>query len=76
MLSIAGIRNRTRRVFYGWWIVAGSVVLQSLFSSMYLQAFGAYLVKFEAGFGWSRTSLAGAYSLARVESSIIGPIQG
>jgi MFS family permease len=30
----------------------------------------------QADFGWSKTALAGAYSLQRVESGMLGPLQG
>ncbi|MPZ15184.1 MAG: MFS transporter [Chloroflexi bacterium] len=64
------------RVFYGWWIVGGAVLLQGLSGVFLLHSFGAYLVYLQSEFGWSRTLIAGAYSLSRVESGLIGPLQG
>jgi hypothetical protein len=31
---------------------------------------------FEREFGWSRTAISGAFSLARIESEFLGPIEG
>ena len=34
------------------------------------------MVALERQFGWSRTALSGAFSLARVEGAILGPVEG
>jgi sugar phosphate permease len=52
------------RVFYGWWIVGAGVGVQALVSGLQFQAFGTYIVLLENDFGWSRTSLSAAFSLA------------
>lgn len=64
------------RVFYGWWIVLAGVGIHMLGSALMLQSFGAYMVLLERDFGWSKTLLSGAFSLARIESGILGPLQG
>lgn len=73
---ILTLRRLRGQVFYGWWIVAGAAAIQGLFSLLYYQSFGAYLVFFEREFTWGRGALSGAYAMARLESSIIAPIQG
>ncbi len=65
-----------KRPFYGWWIVGAAIVTQSLGSGLLQQAFGTYVVLLGAEFGWSRTALSGAFSLARVEDGLLGPIEG
>ncbi len=65
-----------RRVFYGWWIVGAAIGIQSLVSALLFQAFGTYVVLLERDFGWSKTALAGAFSLARIEDGLLGPAQG
>lgn len=65
-----------RRVFYGWWIVAGGFVLQALGGGLLFNSFGAYFLFLQAEFGWSRTQISGAFSMARMESGLLGPIQG
>ena len=39
-------------------------------------AVGTYFVALERHFGWSRTALSGAFSLARLEGALLGPIEG
>lgn len=64
------------RVFYGWRIVAAGFGIQLLIGALLNQAYGAYVVLLRAEFGWSKTMLSAAFSLSRVESGLIGPLQG
>ena len=63
-------------VFYGWWIVLSGVGIHSLSSALWMQSYGAYMVLLQEDFGWSKTVLAGAFAMARIESGILGPLQG
>jgi MFS family permease len=63
-------------VFYGWWIVAAAGGVQYLASVLWMQSYGAYVVLLQTDFGWSKTVLAGAFALTRVESGLLGPLQG
>ena len=67
---------RKRRIFYGWWIVAAGAVIQMMNGALLFHGFGAYFVHLHAQFGWSRTMVSGAFSMARAESGILGPFQG
>ncbi len=67
---------RSRRIFYGWWIVVGGFIIQLLVGALLFHPFGLYVVKLEEEFGWSRTRLSIAFSLARVEDGLLGPLQG
>ena len=64
------------RVFFGWWIVAASGGLQWLAAVLWMQSYGAYVVVLQGDFGWSKTLMAGAFALTRIESGILGPLQG
>ena len=70
------VRSRTQGVFFGWWIVAASAGVQMLQNGLLMQAYGTYIAVLGPEFGWSKTSLAAAFSLQRVESGLLGPIQG
>ena len=70
------VEKSPRRLFYGWWIVIGVIVIQTLHGGLLFQAFGAYFVRLQAEFGWSRASLSWSFSLLRVESGLLGPLQG
>lgn len=63
-------------VFYGWWIVLASGGIHMLSSVLWMQSYGAYVVLLQQEFGWSKTLVAGAFSLTRIESGILGPLQG
>jgi len=63
-------------VFYGWWIVAASAGVQWLAGVLWMQSYGAYMVYLLDEFGWSKALVAGAFALTRIESGILGPLQG
>ena len=65
-----------RNVFYGWWIVAAGFAVQATVGALLFHPFGIYVVEFEQQFGWNRTRLSIAFSLARVEDGLLGPVQG
>jgi MFS family permease len=67
---------RRPRIFYGWWIVAGSSVVQMLQNALIQQAFGAYIVLLQAEFGWSKTLLSGASSMQQLQNGATGPFIG
>lgn len=48
----------------------------TLMSVCVFQGMGVFLVTLERNFGWSRTQLSGAFSLARIEGALLGPIEG
>jgi len=64
------------RAFYGWWIVGAGFGLEMLIGALMFHAYGAYVVMLREEFGWSKTMLAAAFSMARAESGIFGPVQG
>ena len=64
------------RLFYGWWIVIAGFAYQILQSSLLFLSQGAYLIELQSAFGWSKSSISGAFSMLRVESGLLGPIQG
>ena len=63
-------------VFFGWWIVLASGGIHLLSGLLWMQSYGAYVVLLQAEFGWSKTLVAGAFALTRIESGILGPLQG
>lgn len=63
-------------VFYGWYIVSAAGGIQMLSGLLWMQSYGAYVVLLQADFGWSKALVAGAFALTRIESGILGPLQG
>ena len=65
-----------RSFFYGWVIVAAALVIQWLASVLWMNSYGVYTIKLQEDFGWSMTVLAGAFAMIRLESGLLGPLQG
>ena len=65
-----------RRFFYGWTLVGVAAFVMVIGTVPLFQGMTAWFVVFETTFGWSRTQLSIAFSLSRVEGSIMGPISG
>ncbi len=66
----------SRRFFYGWTLVGVSAFIMVIGTVPLFQGMTAWFVVFEREFSWSRTQLSIAFSLSRVEGSIMGPISG
>lgn len=66
----------TGQMFYGWWIVLGGSGIQMLSGVLWMQSYGAYMVLLQEEFGWGSAVIAGAFALTRVESGLLGPLQG
>lgn len=63
-------------IFYGWYIVGAAGGIQMLSGLLWMQSYGAYVVLLQEDFGWSKTLVAAAFALTRIESGILGPLQG
>jgi MFS family permease len=74
--SIDEVVRPRGHVFYGWWMVAIGAAIQAVIAVLFNQAFGAYAAVLRKDFGWTRAELSGAFSMAGVESGILGPIVG
>lgn len=74
--TIDGVLRPQGHVFYGWYIVLAAGGIQLFASLLLAQSFSAYVVLLEDEFGWSKTVLAGAFAMTRVESGLLGPLQG
>ncbi len=67
---------RPRRLFYGWVLVGVAALIMVVGTVPLFQGMTAWFVVLEKQFGWSRTQLTIAFSLTRVEGSIMGPVSG
>lgn len=63
-------------LFYGWILVGVSALVMVLGTVPLFQGMTAWFVVLEHQFNWSRTQISIAFSLTRVEGSIMGPISG
>ncbi len=65
-----------RPVFYGWWLLAGSVVAMALGSGVSFWSFGLYISPLEEEFGWSRAQVSLGFSVSLAISGLTGPLIG
>jgi len=73
---IDGVIRPQGHVFYGWWVVFAAAGIQLVGGLFFAHSFGIYVVELRAEFGWSNTVLSVAFALTRMESGILGPLQG
>ena len=64
------------KLFYGWYIVAASVLLTVLFSAIFIYGFTAFVNPIMATFGWSYAQLSLASSLRGLETGAFNPVWG
>ena len=64
---------RERGIFYGWWLVGLFVLVNAMVSGPVFGGVGVWVKSLEQHFGWSRTQLTGAFAIAQLEGSILGP---
>ncbi len=66
----------TSRVFWGWRVVFSGAVVQMLVAGLVQHAYTNYSVLLREEFGWSTTLIAFGFAMNRLESGLLGPIQG
>ncbi len=59
-----------------WWLVILGCITHAVNTGFSYFGMSAFFPSFEREFGWSRTAISGAFSLARIESGLLGPIEG
>ncbi len=59
-----------------WWLVVLGCITHAVNTGFSYFGMSAFFPSFEREFNWSRTAISGAFSLARVESGLLGPIEG
>ena len=67
---------RLRPPFYGWWVVGLTLLINGMATGPIWSGVGIWVKALEGPFGWSRTQLTGAFSLAQLEGSFVGPVVG
>ena len=70
------LRFVTGRVFFGWYIVSGGIVVQILLGGLVMHATGFYVAALKEEFAWSATLFGIALAMTRIEAGALGPLQG
>ncbi len=68
--------GRVRGAFYGWWLTGVAALVMVIGTVPIFQGMPIWFVVLEKNFGWSSAQISLAFSLTRVEGSIMGPISG
>ena len=68
--------RRLRHAYYGWWMLAASVVAVALAAGISFWSFGLYVDPLESQFGWSRAEVSGGFSVGFLASAIAAPLIG
>ncbi len=63
-------------MFYGWWVVFGSAGIIFLTGGTFFYGFGMLITPMTEEFGWSRASIAGAFSLRTELGGVWAPVVG
>ncbi|MPZ49551.1 MAG: MFS transporter [Dehalococcoidia bacterium] len=71
-----GALRRLRGVYYGWWLLAASVVAMAFGSGFSFWSFGLYVSPLEEEFGWSRAQVSLGFSFALLVSGLVSPLVG
>ena len=65
-----------RGIYYGWWLVLITGLVMVIATVPLFHAMAVWAVALEVQFGWTRAQLGLALTLTRVESGLIGPLEG
>ena len=69
--------QKTAKIFYGWWVILVSTIGNTVnFGAIIVFSFGLFILPLHEEFGWSRTEISLAYSLAAVLYAPIQPLVG
>ena len=68
--------RRARRAWYGWRLLAGSVVAVALTAGTSFWSFGLYIEPLESQFAWSRFEVSNGFSLGLAASGVAAPFIG
>ena len=65
-----------RGIFYGWWLAVVGAVIMIIGTVPLFQALSLWMPVVQGHFGWTTTQLSWAFTLTRVEGTVMGPIAG
>ena len=65
-----------RGMFYGWWLAVIGAVIMVIGTVPLFQALSLWMPILQQNFGWTTTQLSWAFTLTRVEGTVMGPIAG
>ena len=70
------VQSKKRGIFYGWWLLGAGTIVLVMQGGLYAYGFPLFFVPLATTLGTSRGALSLAFSFTRLESSLLGPIEG
>lgn len=67
---------KSTRLFYGWWIVLGSILGLALGYSVISMSFGTFIKAFETSFGWTRGEISFGSTIIGITAILFFPFVG
>jgi len=67
---------RKRKIFYGWWIVLASAILNVFAGGTFFYGFTAFFNPIRQTFGWTAAVTSVAFVFQRLEMGALGPLAG
>lgn len=74
--SVQAIRKRPIPIFYGWWIVTISLVIDACKHGPFNRGFTLYILPIRSELGLGVATIALAEMLGRLEGGLLGPVMG
>lgn len=68
--------TKKKGFFYGWWLLGAGTVGMTMHGGMFAYGFASFFLPLAEALGVSRGTLSIAFSFTRLESSLLGPIEG
>ena len=68
--------RKSKKIFYGWWIVIAGTIVNAVATGTYWHGFGAFFDPIVNEFKWSRALTSIAPALQRSEGAAFGPFVG
>ncbi len=76
MRPFASVLRGRRRIYYGWWLILGSMVAVGILSGIAIWSFTLFVEPLEVEFGWSRAQVVLGASLAALTGGVSSPFVG
>ena len=70
------VLTHRRQIYYGWWMLAGSVLAVAAASGLSFWSLGLYVRPLEDEFGWSRAEVSLGFSLSFLTAGLVAPLIG
>ena len=76
MSELAHPVRLARGLFYGWWLAVLGAVIMVIGTVPLFQALSLWMPVLTQNFGWTPLQLSWAFTLTRVEGTVMGPLAG